>query len=153
MSKKKVKPLARFRVYAWKSSLYFMVYVWRTKKHMLDNRVKLGLPRLRDCDAHVLSYDVFRCRKGQRDRKLPIVGEIHFYKSCLGTEAITHESFHATASLLRRLKFDFTGLNNEGLSSTMRGNVMDKEEVVAEVQGKLAREIVTKLYDLNMIPS
>jgi hypothetical protein len=150
--KRKLKPIARFRVYAWKSSLYFMVHIWRTKKDMLDNRVSLGLPRLRDCDAHVFSYDVFRCRKGQRDRKLPIVGDIHFYKSCLGTEAITHESFHATASLLRRLKFDFTGLNNEGVASTMRNKLIDKEEVVAKVQGKLAREIVTKLYNLKLIP-
>lgn len=150
--KRKLKPIARFRVYAWKSSLYFMVHVWRTKKEMLDNRVALGLPRLRDCDAHVFSYDAFSVQKGRRDRKLPIVGEIHFYKSCLGTEAITHESFHATASLLRRLKFDFSGLNNEGLTATMRSKSMDKEEVVAEVQGRLARAIVTKLYDLKMLP-
>lgn len=153
MKRQTVKPLARFRVYAWKSSLYFMVHIWATKRDMLDNRVRLGLPRLRDCDAHVFSYDVFRESKGKRWRKLPIVGEIHFYKSRLGTEAITHESFHATASLLRRLKFDFTDLNNEGLTATMRSKSMDKEEVVAHIQGRLARAIVTKLYDLKLIPS
>lgn len=152
-----VKPLARFRVYATygrgsgykKSSLYFMVYVWPTKKAMLDNRPKLGLAR-GSCDAHTFSFDEYADKT--RKRKNPIVGEIHFHKRKVradaGIEAVTHETFHAAASLFRRLNMDFSKLSNEG----MKRPKMDNEETIADVQGKMARAIMMKFHNLDLFP-
>lgn len=146
---KKVKPLARFRVYAHRSSLYFMVYVWPTKKAMLDNRPRLGLPR-GWCDAHTFSFDEYADKT--RKRKNPIVGEIHFHKRKVhadaGIEAVTHETFHAVASLFRRLKMDFSKLSNEG----MKRPKTDSEELIADVQGKMARAIIVKFHELDLFP-
>jgi hypothetical protein len=146
--RKKHKPLARFRIYAPHSVLYFMVYVWPTKKAMLHNRRREGLKG--SCDAHTYSYDEYTHKT--KKRKKPIVGEIHFHKRKVhadaGIEAVTHESFHAAASLFRRLKMDFTQLSNEG----MKQPKMDVEEVIADVQGKMARAIMTKLHKLGLFP-
>jgi hypothetical protein len=153
MKRIKAEPIARFRVYAWKSVLYFLVIVWQHKKDMLDYRVSMGLPRLRDCEAHTISYGVTRISPDGRRRKRPIVGEIHFHKARLGTEAITHEALHATASLLRRLNFDFADLNKEGIEGTLSGGsrVMNKEEIVAGINGKMARAIVEGLYERKLL--
>jgi hypothetical protein len=148
------KPIARFRVYVaygrnGQSSLYFMVYVWATKKEMLDNRPRLGLSRS-SCDAHTFSYDEYADKT--RKRKNPIVGEIHFHKRKVsadaGIEAVTHETFHAVASLFRRLRMDFSKLTYEGMSRPKT----DNEEVIAEVQGKMARAIMTKFHKLGLFP-
>lgn len=144
--KKPFKPLVRFRVYPWKCSLYYLVMVWRTQKEMLDYRVSMSLPRLRDCQAHVLSYDLLR-----NGKKMPILGEIHFHRRRLGTEVITHETFHATAALMRRLKFDFASLSENTFNSKTMRDEGDREELVALVQGKLARTIVNRLYDLKLL--
>lgn len=155
--RKKVQPIARFRVYATyargrkskKSSLYFMVYVWPTKKAMLDNRPLIGLPRS-SCDAHTFSYDEYSDKT--RKRKNPIVGEIHFHKRKVhadaGIEAVTHETFHAAASLFRRLKMDFQKLSREGMTRPKT----DNEETIADVQGKMARAIMMKFHSLGLFP-
>lgn len=152
--KKKPQPVVRFRVYAaygnkGRSSLYFMVYVWATKKDMLDNRPVLGLVR-GSCDAHTFSYDQYADKT--RKRKLPIVGEIHFHKRKVcadaGIEVVTHETFHAVASLFRRLRMDFEKLSYEGIQRPQT----DNEEVIAEVQGKMARQIMTKFHALGLFP-
>lgn len=157
MSRRAVKPIARFRVYATytrgngskKSSLYFMVYIWPNKKAMLDNRPRLGLVR-GSCDAHTFSFDEYADKT--RRRKNPIVGEIHFHKQKVcadaGIEAVTHETFHAAASLFRRLNMDFSKLSNEG----MKRPKMDNEETIADVQGKMARAIMMKFHDLGLFP-
>ena len=149
MRRKNPKPIARFRVYAWNSSLYFMVYVWATKKEMLDNRPKLGLAR-GSCDAHTFSYDEYTDKT--RKRKKPIVGEIHFHKRKVhadaGIEAVTHETLHAVTSLFRRLNMDFQTLSLEGTERPKE----DNEEVIADVQGKMARAIMLKFHKLNLFP-
>ena len=126
-----------------------MVYVWATKKEMLDNRPRLGLPR-GWCDAHTFSYDEYTDKA--RKRKKPIVGEIHFHKRKVcadaGIEAVTHETFHAVASFFRRLGMDFDKLSYEG----MQRPKTDNEEVIAEVQGKMARAIMTKFHKLGLFP-
>jgi hypothetical protein len=140
------RPLARFRVYVWNSSLYFLVIVWPTKREMLDERVRLCLPRA-SCDAHVFSYDAWTCRKGKPDRKRPIVGEIHFHKQALGSEAISHECFHATLSALCRQKCDFSRLNDQRTNSRTMALKDDLEETAATMCGRLVRDVVNGLYD------
>jgi hypothetical protein len=126
-----------------------MVYVWATKKDMLDNRPRLGLAR-GSCDAHTFSYDQYADKA--RKRKLPIVGEIHFHRrkvsADVGIEAVTHETFHAVASLFRRLSMDFSKLNHEGMSRPK----VDNEEIIAEVQGKMARVIMMRFHKLGLFP-
>lgn len=116
---------------------------------MLDNRLTLGLPRS-SCDAHTFSYDQFTDKS--KKRKLPILGEIHFHKRKLlgdaGVEAITHETFHATAGLLRRLGADFAGINEEGLGQP-KDNI---EELAADLQGKMARQIMVRLHAKDLSP-
>lgn len=139
-----VEPLAKFRVYGWKSSLYFLVHVWPTKKAMLANRKKEGLRG--SCDAHVMVLDHIRYIPGRPRRLRPIVGEMHFFKGKLGTEVITHESFHATVGLLRRLRFQFSTLDQDS-----DGKMLGEEELAAYTIGHLARSIVTRLYDFKLI--
>lgn len=121
-----------------------MVYVWKTKRELIAQRRANHLRPLH-CDAFVYSYDQVIVRKGRPNRKRPIVGEIHFQQAKLGTEAITHESVHAAASLLGRLKFNFADLNKRD------GPRNNGEELLARVTGKLARRIVAKFYDLKVI--
>lgn len=116
---------------------------------MLDNRPTLGLTRS-SCDAHTFSYDQYTDKS--RKRKLPIVGEIHFHQRKLladaGVEAVAHETFHAVAALLRRLKFDFGHVNEEG----MQRPKPDHEEIVADTHGKMARSIMLRLHKLGLFP-
>lgn len=118
---------------------------------MLDNRVKLGLPRLKDCQAHVFTYDVWSVYKGKRDQKRPILGEMHFHQKRLGTEVVTHESFHATAHLMRRLRFNFARINDDEIDSRSMNRKDEGEELVARVQGKLARAIVEQFYRRKLL--
>jgi hypothetical protein len=145
--KRRPKPLARFRVYS--GSLYYLIVVWRTKKEMLDNRPTIGLPRS-SCDAHTFSYDEFADKA--RKRKLPVLGEIHFHKRKLlaecGVEAVTHETFHAPAGLLRRLGFDFARINGEGMDRPKENH----EEIAADAQGKMARMIMFRLHEFGLFP-
>jgi hypothetical protein len=126
-----------------------MVYVWATKQNMLDNRPTLGLTR-GSCEAHTTSYNEFTDKS--RKRKKRIVGEIHFHKRMVradaGIEVVTHETFHAVASLFRRLRADFSQLSYEGY----RRPKQDNEEIMAEVQGLMARQIMTKFHALGLFP-
>lgn len=140
-------PVARFRVYAWRSSLYYVVNVWATKKDLHANRRAMDLPRV-DCAAHVAAYDVIRYYgKGdpRRPRKRPILGEINLWKRRLGAGVLSHECFHATMSLLRRIKYDFRSLERESV------NGEELEEIAAMIQGEFVRNITIRLYALKLM--
>lgn len=137
------EPLARFRVYAHKSCLYYVVQVWATKKDMHANRAANGLPRT-ECDAHTYSFDEWTKKGG---RKRPIVGEINFHARALFIEAITHETTHAVASILRRLRFDFSPMNDD--PKPKRG--VTAEEVVAILNGRFAAQLFFKLRKHKLV--
>lgn len=140
----KLIPLKKFRVYLDNSSLYFLVHIWRTKKELVGYRKQQKLKRNYDVTAFTYSYDLLKInRKTKQARKLPIVGELHFHKSRLGTEVIIHETSHAINSTLRRLKFNFEKLNKEPDN--------DSEELMAYLLGKFSSNLVYKLYKLKML--
>jgi hypothetical protein len=137
-------PVARFRVYAHKSTLYYIVQVWATKKDMHANRAANGLPRT-ECDAHTYSFDEWTKKGG---RKTPLVGEMNFYARGLFMEGIAHESTHAIASILRRLRFDFSPMNDDD-AKPKRG--ISSEELVALLIGRFAAQLHFKLRKYKLV--
>lgn len=132
------EPLKRFRIYGYNSSLYFIVNIWKTKKDLIKNRKRNGLKG--SCDAHVLSYEILDVNKEGKSRKRPIVGEINFYKSRLGAGIVSHECLHATVSILKRMKFNFSRLEEDIWENP-------SEEIVARVQGEFTRQITVRLIE------
>lgn len=138
MNAETLKPLARFRVYGWKSSLYFLVFVWPTREAMLAYERRTNKYVQDDHDAHVQPIDRVRVYKDRPSRLMPYLGEIHLHKAKLGAGLISHECFHATTALLRRKRFDFSHLNESTFS-------MEREEQAAHTQGEFARQITVQL--------
>jgi len=150
---KKSKPIIKFRIYAWKSSLYFNVYIWKYKKEMLAqwNRDDQSIGRGCAAFTHPFTIINFPSKKKdpkQRRRMLPICGEIHLCYSDLGTEVITHESSHAAMAILRRKHFWFDKISNDE-----NDNYMQYEEELCYTVGYFARQIVDKLYKLKILLS
>ena len=141
--------LARFRVYPGRvGGLYYMVYVWPTKRAM-QYWVKAGIngagntPLVgRRGDFKAICCSNTTLRIGYRDnpnrvaRRLPLLGQIHFYKDSLRMGIICHESGHAALAYCDRMKIDF----NEQPQKV--GCASEGEEGFCWALGNIARQIV-----------
>lgn len=70
----------------------------------------------------------------------PKIGDVLFHKECLGMTVITHESVHLATSFLRVLKI-----------LKLSEQIDESEEVLAYCIGSIARQIVEKLYQLEIL--
>lgn len=68
-------------------------------------------------------------------RPTPDFGEVHFHRRSLSMRVVTHEMFHATVNLGRRLGVDFTRLDAPD-------SVNDDEELLAYAHGELCRQFM-----------
>lgn len=84
-----------FRVYPEKHTLYFVVFVWQTQKAMYDY-----YPLRRRHLACCKGMEIRNIRTG---RWKPQLGEIHFTRSRLRMEIITHECGHAALQWAERM--------------------------------------------------
>src|SRR5690349_3180317 len=105
--KKKNQPIAKFRIYGWKSSLYFRVYIWSYLKDIRKeyDRNRNNKESSRGVMAFTRPISRYRVYEDKTHRITPLVGEIHLHVKNLKTGVITHESVHAAIALLRRLNF------------------------------------------------
>lgn len=141
--KNKIKPLAKFRIYIWKSSLYYDVFVWKYKKEMLTQGEHIGL-RGNNYGAFCSSFRIKKMISGIF-RKTRQLGELHFHNKQLGMEVLTHESTHAILNALHEMEFDFSKLREDNKSEL----VTDREETLCFLVGRFARMIADKLYELG----
>jgi hypothetical protein len=74
-------------------------------------------------------------RRYRSGRPTPDVGEVHLHRGSLSMRVVTHEMFHATVDLGRRLRFDFTRLD-------AADSVNDDEELLAYAHGELCRQFM-----------
>ena len=72
--------------------------------------------------------------------KAPKIGDVLFYRGCLGSECITHESVHLATSYLRVI--DRLKLNDQ---------IDNDEELLAYCVGSCTRQIVDRLYKLSIL--
>ena len=150
MKNKKIAPIVKFRIYAWKSkTLYFHVYIWPRLKDIRNKYDKYndGGSYSLMAFVHPVVKVKYKDKTKTKYRTKPICGEIHLCVKELGMEIITHESTHATMTLLRRLKFDFSKLdiNNSG------NKYMNNEELVAYCVGHFAKQIVYRIYKFGIL--
>lgn len=138
---KRPEPIARFPVYAVKSRLHFTVQVWPSQRALIRYRRSQGLSSAR-CEAATLTFDEWY----ESGRKTPCLGEINLNIRKIWMEVIAHESLHATAAILRRLRFKFDGMNNDPTSERL-----DTEEAVAFILGRFAAELHYKLAKRKLL--
>lgn len=138
--KKKLEPVASFRIKAGKkTTLYYEVNVWKTRKDFIaytGRRDALGL-----CST----YKVQRLKNKRWETK-KVCGEINLIRKRLYTEILSHELCHAAFGFCRRKK-------QNPLESAGKGQVMDihcGEERYCYAQGYMMNEIVTKLNKLKL---
>jgi hypothetical protein len=70
----------------------------------------------------------------------PKIGDVLFYKDCLGSESISHEAVHMATSYLR--------LKNQLL---LTDQIDEREEKLAYYIGSCTRQIVDNLYKLKIL--
>jgi hypothetical protein len=90
-----------FRVYL--KSLYFQVYVWRTKALMyraLPNNAPYNFGAICRCS------DVYNFDGAGHMRHSPRLGEIHFHWKEFNTTSVAHEATHAALAWVRRKHID-----------------------------------------------
>ena len=96
------KPIARFRIYPEKRSLYWLVQVWPTEAAMRRHFRTRGFADLEGTVAQCSTYERYRVRAG-RSRKKPFCGEINFHVQELSTRVIVHEATHAALGWAQRM--------------------------------------------------
>ena len=133
--------LARFRVYPDKKTLFFMVYVWPTKKAM-HYHVGMASEIKKDFLAIVCSNETIKFPKHGPRRKRPLLGQIHFYEDSLRMGIICHEAGHAALAWAERM-----GIDCKEKSQDQR-NASHGEEQFCWALGNIARQIVIRTKDL-----
>lgn len=96
--------------------------------------------RDKDGDYGALTVPIWREKyDGDRVILAPKLGDVLFYRDCLGSSCVSHEAVHMSTSYLRRigrLKLD--------------EQIDDDEELLAYCIGGCTRQIVDKCYAIDL---
>lgn len=120
---------------------YYNVLIFATKDDMWEAGTKLS-PYDKDKGGYgAITIPIWREKfvDGQLV-KTPKIGNVLFYKDCLGSECISHEAVHMATSYLRIL--DQLKLSDQ---------IDEDEEKLAYCIGACTRQIVDSLYKLKII--
>jgi hypothetical protein len=145
-----MKPIASFRVYPGRKTLFFKVIVWGTAK---DLRRHLGKGHSRT-DGACLSHRILRFYpKGDRrkDRLMPCIGEIHLHKGGLGVWVISHELTHALLTWMGEMgvAVHVSPMKRINMTGVMRRDC--PEEVACYAMGGMMKDVYQRLYKLKLI--
>ena len=134
------KPLAKIRVYPEERSLYVTCYVWPNKRAMRRETSRLnGGASMAGAGAACFTYRRERVGiDGSCSRLSPQFGEIHFSRTQLGSETITHELTHALLGWARRVGWK-------------PDDDMDREERFCYAMGAMVRQLVNRLYARGLL--
>lgn len=91
----------QFQVFpASNDSLYFQVFVFKTKEEMWQFGMKQYFKDKTDYDA--MTIPITRIKfQGDEEIVVPEIGVVLFHENAINIEAITHESVHVATSYLR----------------------------------------------------
>lgn len=120
---------------------YYHVLIFGTKEEMWNAGAKLSSHDKDKGGYGAITIPIWREKfvDGQL-RKAPKIGNVLFYKDCLGSECISHEAVHMATSYLRIT-------NQLKLSS----EIDEDEEKLAYCIGSCTRQIVDNLYKLKIL--
>ncbi|WP_138503394.1 hypothetical protein [Nostoc sp. PA-18-2419] len=127
------------------SSLYYAtphVHVFETKAAMWQAGAKLS-PWKKDGNGGygAITLPIWRYRyEGDEQITAPKVGNVLFYKECLGSECISHEAVHMATSYLRLIQ-----------QLQLTDQIDENEEKLAYCIGSCMRQIVDNLYKLKIL--
>ncbi len=146
---KSVKPIAKIKVIPARfnpflSDLghYYHVHVFETKAQMWETAAKLS-PHEKDHDGGYGAITIpLRREKKIRGRWIVArkIGDVLFYKDCLGSECVSHEAVHMATSYLRVVR-----------QLKLTDQIDENEEKLAYCIGSCTRQIVDDLYKLKIL--
>lgn len=138
-----MKPV-KFRLYPEKQSrLHALVYVWPTRKEMLEAWRARNYRRAgRTCQGFCSPVEVWDFRKGT-GRKQPLFAEVHVWRGKLTMAVVTHEMFHAAIAWARRVRFNFSRLHAED-------SINDDEERLTYAHSNLCRDFMIRATDAGL---
>jgi len=137
--------LVTFKLYAArKTTLYFQVHIWKTKK---DYTAHTGY---KDSPGSCSRYEILNFEKGHQ-KKLAILGEVNLTRRRLTTEILSHELCHAAFGYCERKKFDVTDTHNDNPHARAMGRDSGEEQFCYS-QGYMLRCLVNKLHKLKLLP-
>lgn len=140
MRKIKVHP-GRYNPFIQEFKHYYNVLIFDSKEDMWEVGAKLS-PHDKDKGGYgAITIPTWREKfVGGEFKKAPKIGNVLFYKDCLGSECISHEAVHMATSYLRIL-------NQLRLSD----QIDEDEEKLAYCVGSCTRQIVDNLYKLKIL--
>ena len=154
MRSNKRKPLAKFRIYTWRSVLFYHVYIWKTLKDLRaeydsNKNNKESSNGVEGFCRQVSRYKVI----GNTHKITPKVGEIHLAVKYLTTDRITHECTHAAIKVLNRLSIDFNCLSygNQKNEILIEKPSLNGEEFLCYIVGSFSKQIVNRIYKLKFL--
>lgn len=135
----------KFRVYPESvHGFYFNVRIYRDQESMQKAAEYGGGKRKNFSNAAAVVRGLKRGRRTDRGiawKKQ--LGTIYFYKDCVGTEVITHESTHAALRWAEEKKFNVVDRNGPDY---IAGDACDNEERFCYALGKIAAQIASKCW-------
>lgn len=134
-----------------KSSLYVRALVFERKAGLRAFGRAFGLGNLRKTRAFAGEIEKYRIRKGEPRRKRPVVAVAAFWKGDIGSGLVAHEMFHATMFWARRRRVAVAPCADTDKRGTLTPD--HPEERLAEVQGELVRQFVSRAYQLRFYPA
>lgn len=147
-----MKPLAKIRITPAKYNPfvrhaddfrhYYHVHIFETKEQMWETGAKLSqFEKDKKGGYGALTIPVWRERdEGETRIIAPKIGDVLFYKKCLGSECISHEAVHMATSYLRLIN-----------QLNLGDQIDEGEEKLAYCIGGCTRQIVDNLYKLKIL--
>lgn len=143
------KPLAKIKIIPAKYNPfikdfqhYYHAHIFETKQQMWEAGAKLS-PWDKDADGGYGAITI-PCRREKHHEgnwiTAPKIGDVLFYKDCLGSECISHEAVHMATNYLR--------FKNQLL---LTDQIDENEEKLAYCIGSCTRQIVDNLYKLKIL--
>jgi hypothetical protein len=133
---------SRYNPFIEDSRYYYHVHIFETKHDMWRVGAKLSQCEKDGVGGYGAITIPYRREKYHDGGWItaPKIGDVLFYKGCLGSESISHEAVHMATSYLR--------LKNELL---LTDQIDDNEEKLAYCIGSCTRQIVDNLYKLKVL--
>lgn len=120
---------------------YYHVCIFDSKKEMWSTGAKLSSHDKDKGGYGALTIPTWREKFVDGQKVLaPKIGNVLFYKDCLGSECISHEAVHMATSYLR-----ITG------QLKLSDEIDEDEEKLAYCIGACTRQIVDNLYKLKIL--
>ncbi|MHC5779692.1 hypothetical protein [Nostoc sp.] len=143
MSLAKIKIIpAKFNPFLVDFVHYYHVHIFESKDEMWECAEKLS-PWEKDMrggfGAITIPYRREKYHEGSWITA-PKIGDVLFYKDCLGSECVSHEAVHMATNYLR--------FKNQLL---LTDQIDDNEEKLAYCIGSCTRQIVDNLYKLKIL--